>query len=262
LIRKAKQFLPEFLPEIGARGKILSSVIKYYEEYFAKGGQYVMETWGASSRVATLKDFIQENAKDGDNILDVGCGDMYLSTLLPQYNWTGIDVNTFKAKGKAVKHELENTPYPFADASFDLVICSEVLEHIFDPMIVTKEIRRLIKPTGTYILSTPNHNFIDHHFRGFEQIVYNTTESWRKEHIHQYTIEAHNEMLTKGGFKIQKYVGADAHLSVFWCQGREIIKQYIESKGGSDPNYTETDQLIGRAFPTWNHTIVIVTRPV
>jgi SAM-dependent methyltransferase len=42
-----------------------------------------------------------------------------------------------------------------ADASFDLILCSEVIEHVPDPDAALKEIHRLLKPRGILILSTP-----------------------------------------------------------------------------------------------------------
>jgi ubiquinone/menaquinone biosynthesis C-methylase UbiE len=43
----------------------------------------------------------------------------------------------------------------FADNSFDLVICSEVLEHVLNPRQALAEIRRVVKPGGTVIVTTP-----------------------------------------------------------------------------------------------------------
>ncbi|NLG98511.1 MAG: methyltransferase domain-containing protein [Chloroflexi bacterium] len=45
---------------------------------------------------------------------------------------------------------------PFEDEAFNLVICSEVLEHIPDIRSAVKEMRRVVKPGGTLIVSSPN----------------------------------------------------------------------------------------------------------
>lgn len=44
---------------------------------------------------------------------------------------------------------------PFADNSIDVIICSEVLEHIHDYLSVLKEIRRILKPNGRLAISIP-----------------------------------------------------------------------------------------------------------
>jgi len=56
------------------------------------------------------------------------------------------------------RHNLE-TPLPDANESFDAVICLEVLEHLRrDPLAFMGEVRRVLKPSGSLFLSTPNLN--------------------------------------------------------------------------------------------------------
>lgn len=45
---------------------------------------------------------------------------------------------------------------PFGDHMFDLVIASEVIEHILKPEILLAEVRRVLRPRGTVVLTTPN----------------------------------------------------------------------------------------------------------
>ena len=45
---------------------------------------------------------------------------------------------------------------PFSDASIDVVLCTQVLEHIPEPIAVIGEIRRVLKPGGTLLLSVPS----------------------------------------------------------------------------------------------------------
>jgi SAM-dependent methyltransferase len=49
---------------------------------------------------------------------------------------------------------------PFADARFDAVICSELLEHVPEPLNVVKEIHRVLKPKGSAIICVPFMNKI------------------------------------------------------------------------------------------------------
>ncbi len=51
---------------------------------------------------------------------------------------------------------LNNEPLPYADASFDVVTATEVIEHLEDYRQVLREIYRVLKPGGVCILSTPN----------------------------------------------------------------------------------------------------------
>jgi SAM-dependent methyltransferase len=49
-----------------------------------------------------------------------------------------------------------NQRLPFDDSSFDLIWCSEVIEHLVDPAFAMSELRRVTKPGGLLVLTTPN----------------------------------------------------------------------------------------------------------
>lgn len=223
---------------------------------------YTMEACNASSRVHIITDLIRDSVKPGAKILDVGCGDMYLSKVMPEYDWTGVDVNPTFNKGKAIICDIESPPYPFQDEHFDAVVCSEVLEHVYDPVVVTKEIHRVLKTGGTYILSTPNHDFIDHHMHGFEQIVFSTAKSWTKEHIHQYTKESHSQILAAAGFKSFFYTGADPHQGEFFSHARGVLQAFLMQNAGlpETPAQIMGDKLLSEAFRDFLHTIVVKTQ--
>ena len=53
--------------------------------------------------------------------------------------------------------DAERDIYPYSDASFDTVLCCELIEHLFtDPMHMMSEINRILKPGGHLVLTTPN----------------------------------------------------------------------------------------------------------
>lgn len=78
--------------------------------------------------------------------LDVGCGDVKLGDV-------GVDVRD----GEDVDYVVDRgEKYPFDSDSFDTVICSEVLEHTADPEFILSEVRRVLRPGGTLLVSVPN----------------------------------------------------------------------------------------------------------
>lgn len=53
-----------------------------------------------------------------------------------------------------------NFPLPIADASFDFIVSTEVIEHLENPRAVFREFYRLLKPGGKVLLTTPNQESI------------------------------------------------------------------------------------------------------
>ena len=110
----------------------------------------------------------------GDTILDLGCGEgrhVILAYLEQEVTSIGVDLalndlkttqekfqpfyepdNTRKSFGLASANALQ---LPFADNTFDKVICSEVLEHIPDYQGALQEIERVLKPGGLFCASVP-----------------------------------------------------------------------------------------------------------
>lgn len=241
----------------------MSTLSKYYEGNL-KENPYTMEETKFSSRVAYLKSYITEHTPVGGTILDVGCGDMFLAKELPQFNWTGVDINTDVNNSSAFKHDLESFPYPFKKGQFDTIICSEVLEHLFDPVKVTKEIRRLVKPSGVYIVSTPNFDWIDHFVTHFRELRFDPRKSWTKEHIHQYNLQSHSEILKEADFSVIHYTGADAHFGHFMNEPRKAMHAWLTSNFGWDKDKAQLqmDILLGNMFRLFSHTIMIVAKPI
>jgi SAM-dependent methyltransferase len=81
-------------------------------------------------------------------VLDVGCGDRPYAELFP--GATGFDV---PGNPHADLHgSLE--AIPVEDASFDVVLCLQVLEHVPDPAAAVHELRRVVRPGGRVLAST------------------------------------------------------------------------------------------------------------
>ena len=100
-------------------------------------------------------------------LLDAGCGEgrhaKNWKRIAPKLSVYGFDlskdyirfaVDNFQANGRFLVAGLEEMP--FADAEFDYVACSEVVEHVETPERAVAEIFRVLKPGGLAAIATPN----------------------------------------------------------------------------------------------------------
>jgi SAM-dependent methyltransferase len=122
-------------------------------------------------------DFSRLKIAPGDRILDIGCGSgrhIGAAYRLKGVKVTGMDLNwddLQAARGRMTFHDrlgehgggswdlamADVTGLPFPDACFDLVICSEVLEHIPDHERAMGEIIRVLKPGRPLVISVPRY---------------------------------------------------------------------------------------------------------
>ena len=101
---------------------------------------------------------------------------------------------------------LEETPLPVPDETFDYVLCSEVIEHMeVDPMFMLSEVNRVLKPNGMLILSTPNiasSRNITKMLNGLDPYFYmqyrHTPALYR--HNYEYTVYSLTKVVTSAGF--------------------------------------------------------------
>ncbi len=119
-------------------------------------------------------DFKRLQLRDGDRVLDVGCGEgrhtigAFLSANVEAIGVDLSEQDLQTARTRADDFKAYNNPQrtvsfqkadalklPFDDNSFDKVICSEVLEHIPDYQGVLAEINRVLKPDGLLAVSVP-----------------------------------------------------------------------------------------------------------
>lgn len=118
----------------------------------------------AGGQVFSLDTFLTPLVQKNSTILDAGCGDGTGLKFLHDNGYTdlyGIDINPHKyflarnyiGENRVIDSDITATP--FEDGKFDVVWCSHVLEHSYDPIKSLKELSRITKKGGYVLLVLP-----------------------------------------------------------------------------------------------------------
>jgi len=171
------------------------------------------------------------------SVLDVGCGDgiyaIYFSSISIHY--IGVDIaliNLKRIKKRANEEKLDldlilcDAQYlPLKNGYFDVVLCSEVIEHLLDVNAVVSEINRTTKNVAlisTPVMGWPFFNKIFSHTikienqKISEQIhhygIYNGLQNLKTEtgslHVRIYTISLLKDLFRENNLNIEKIIGA------------------------------------------------------
>ena len=97
-------------------------------------------------RAINVEKYIDRDAGPNQRLLDIGCGDGYFLKRSNCEECIGLD----KRLGDEVTDTLD-----FPANHFDYVTMLAVIEHIIDPLILMKEVHRVLKPGGRFIMTTP-----------------------------------------------------------------------------------------------------------
>ena len=150
-------------------------------------------------------------AQGFERVLDVGCGSSRILASIP--GMTGLDVQLHKLRyARRLDNQLVHGSIfdlPFADSSFDCLICSEVIEHIPAEEKAFDELSRVLKIGGRLILGTPDYD--KWQWRVLESVYARVSPGgYADEHITHYSMQNLSIYLQGKGFEVEsvQYVGS------------------------------------------------------
>lgn len=147
--------------------------------------------------VATFAPYRRSN-----RLLDVGCG---AGSFLEAAARAGWEAHGVEVSRPAVEHvrrlgfevfagELERANYP--DGHFDVILASEVLEHVPDPRAMLGEVARLLRPGGLLWATTPHGRGVSARALGPRWSVVSPPE-----HLHLFSVASIRRALGEAGFR-------------------------------------------------------------
>jgi ubiquinone/menaquinone biosynthesis C-methylase UbiE len=142
-----------------------------------------------ATRILWLKETLAKIPKDS-RILDAGAGEQQFKKFCSHLNYVSQDIAKYDGTGDSkglqtgdwnfrnldIICDIASIPQP--NNSFDAILCTEVFEHLLDPLSALKEFSRLIRPNGYLIITAPfcslTHFSPYHYYSGFNRYFYET----------------------------------------------------------------------------------------
>jgi len=188
---------------------------KYYNENYAKAQLDLDEEGNTFSKISGL----WKETKPHMRILDIGCGAGAVSNELVRrgHEVYGLDlmkeaVTRAKERGiHAEIYDVNDLPLPFQNGFFDCILALDILEHLFDPLSLLQEMKRVLSAQGYAIVFLPLHFDIRQRFRIlsgkgillYEHLWYDPNlVSWNYFHIRFYTLKEAERFIRACGFCI------------------------------------------------------------
>ncbi len=160
-------------------------------------------------------------------ILDLGCGNGYLVNLLLNngYNAFGTDAS---AEGIAIARKAApdrfflqdlatgQLPVELQNQSFDTIISTEVIEHLYNPVGFIEFCKQALNKNGEIIISTPYHGYLKNLmlslFNGWDA---HFGPTWHGGHIKFWSKKTLSKALTDAGFTVIAFKGT-GRIPYFW----------------------------------------------
>jgi len=200
-----------FLKTLLRMWRLRNSVASMDYDHRAFDSPIPLQRYWQRARHRIILGFVKAaGSSDRGSVLDIGCGSGRIIQDLPDA--VGMDILLPKLRFLRDRHRhlVQGTVFmlPFPTERFDVVICSEVIEHIPDHPQIFQELTRVLRPGGTLILGTPDYG---RRLWWILEWIYGKVlpGAYAHEHITHYTRATLIQRMLTHGFTIRnlQYVG-------------------------------------------------------
>jgi ubiquinone/menaquinone biosynthesis C-methylase UbiE len=146
--------------------RFIHSIYDFIEEEDEYVANYELIASGDRKGIVTLEtqaisnccELLIQNYKKDAIVADIGCGFGYILKNIPAKQKIGLDVSInmlVQVDNNCIKVRSFAEDMPFMSNYFDIIICSDIFEHVINPFLLVKEIERILKPNGMLLFSCP-----------------------------------------------------------------------------------------------------------
>lgn len=195
----------------------------YVELCSARGVEHPLDAWetlnldsylcphcGATDRDRLQVHFLETIVKPGMRILEI-------APSAPVSNWLNRQVSIKHLSADFLRDDVDDKidvcdMFCYADSSFDIVICSHVLEHVSDDRKAMREIGRIIRAGGVAVLLVPISLLIEDVIE--DPHCTDEKERWRRfgqgDHVRIYGRKGFENRLIEAGYQVETFTPQDA----------------------------------------------------
>ena len=196
-----KRFPEELLLNEPDRGRRL--IREFYQHYadVTKTPNYYTEIGPQHEKIKTTFycRWLERNGHDQQSLgLDVGCRGGVLAGMVGLIRWIGVDIDDAalevgREAGLACTEMDFTSAINFQNASFDVVMMTEVLEHLPYPAITVREVHRILKKNrgSAYVGSVP----LDYHLHRRWKVMRGKRLSGEQLHVHHFSFKELDQLL-------------------------------------------------------------------
>ena len=212
-------------------------------------------------KLDVLKRMFTQYIPAGGKALDLGCGRCLFTDIQP--NWPfqiyagDLDPGLIRERKKEVPQNFwfisDVSHAPFRSEFFDALFVGEIIEHVNDPVSVLKEWKRVLKPGGVLILTTPNRDRLLSLIEGRER-------PYSPDHLRELSYdELKHEVLPRAGFKVLESTGVYLEALLNWFGGNPR-RDFLQAEWNQQKfvPLMKIFNRLGRVFPRYSLDMIFV----